>query len=309
MSPELSVIVPMYNEEAVIPLFVERLRPVLEALEHDGISTTYEVICVDDGSKDRTAELLLEARSDWPQLRVVRLLRNAGHQAALTAGMECARGQLAVTIDADLQDPPEAITQMYDLAIDQSLDVVYAIRADRSSDGLLKRRTAHLYYRLMRRLSGPQLPDNAGDFRLISRRVLDALSYLPEHGRVYRLVIPWFGFPSGRVEFVRERRAAGRTKYSLGRMASLGLDSVTAFSAAPLRVATLLGSVGPSSLCPDRLGGHWSLHGGDGARLDVARRRGWLVRRRSTSLSRPARGVRRPLVCRQSGAPDVPHWL
>ena len=231
----------MFNEEAVIPLFVQRLRPVLDALQHDGLSITYEVICVDDGSRDRTAEVLLEARLAWQQLRVVRLLRNAGHQAALTAGMECARGRLAVTLDADLQDPPEAIAGMYALAVEEGLDVVYGLRSDRSSDGMLKRRTAHLYYRLMRRLSGPQLPDNAGDFRLISRRVLDALSALPEHGRVYRLVIPWFGFPSGQVEYVRERRAAGHTKYPLSRMFSLGLDSVTAFSAAPLRVATFAG--------------------------------------------------------------------
>ena len=199
----------MFNEEAVIPLFVERLRPVLTALQYADSSVTYEVICVDDGSRDRTAELLLEARESWPQLRVVRLLRNAGHQSALTAGLECARGDFAVTIDADLQDPPEVIGAMYRLARDQNLDVVYGVRADRSTDSRLKRSTAHAYYRLMRRLSGPQLPDNAGDFRLASRRVLDALSALPEHGRVYRLVIPWFGFPSGEVAYRRERRAAG----------------------------------------------------------------------------------------------------
>ena len=241
MSPKLSVVVPMYNEEAVIPLFVERLQPVLEALEYADSSVTYEVICVDDGSRDRTAELLLEARATWPQLRVVRLLRNAGHQSALTAGLESARGDFAVTIDADLQDPPEVIDAMYRLARDRDLDVVYGVRTDRSTDSRLKRSTAHAYYRLMRRLSGPQLPANAGDFRLASRRVLDALSALPEHGRVYRLVIPWFGFPSGEVAYRRERRAAGRTKYPLHRMLSLGLDSVTSFSAVPLRFATFAG--------------------------------------------------------------------
>lgn len=241
MSPKLSVVVPMYNEEAVIPLLVERLQPVLEGLEYADSSVTYEVICVDDGSRDRTAELLLEARATWPQLRVVRLLRNAGHQSALTAGLECARGDFAVTIDADLQDPPEVIDAMYRLARDRDLDVVYGVRTDRSTDSPLKRGTAHAYYRLMRRLSGPQLPANAGDFRLASRRVLDALSALPEHGRVYRLVIPWFGFPSGEVAYRRERRAAGRTKYPLHRMLSLGLDSVTSFSAVPLRFATFAG--------------------------------------------------------------------
>lgn len=241
MSPKLSVVVPMFNEEAVIPIFVERLRPVLDALEHNGVCVTYEVVCVDDGSRDKTGELLLATRVDWPQLRAVRLLRNAGHQAALTAGLECSRGDYAVTIDADLQDPPEAISAMFELAVTGGLDVVYATRNDRASDSWLKRSTASLYYRIMRRLSGPQMPADAGDFRLVSRRVLDALSALPEHGRVYRLVIPWFGFPSGEIAYRRERRAAGKTKYPFRRMLSLGLDSITAFSAVPLRFATFAG--------------------------------------------------------------------
>ncbi|QNN53169.1 glycosyltransferase family 2 protein [Nocardioides mesophilus] len=244
MTLGLSVVVPMFNEEEVVPLFVQRLRPELDALSHDGVSVTYEVVCVDDGSRDGTAELLFAAREEWPQLRLVRLLRNAGHQAALTAGLDSARAEYAVTIDADLQDPPEAIGQMYSMAVSDGLDVVYGVRSDRSSDTMVKRWTAHSYYRVMRRLSGPQLPDNAGDFRLVSRRVIHALSALPEHGRVYRLVIPWFGFPSGQVTYVRDRRAAGRTKYPLSRMVSLGLDSVTAFSAVPLRFATWAGMLG-----------------------------------------------------------------
>ena len=242
--PKFSVVVPMFNEQAVIPLFAERLRPVLDALKCEQGGLNYEVVCVDDGSRDRTAELLLDFRSSWPELRVVRLLRNVGHQAAITAGLERARGDYVVTLDADLQDPPETIPSLVRLATAENLDVVYAIRGDRSSDSPIKRLTAHLYYRLMRRLSGPQLPDNAGDFRLISRRVVDALAALPEHGRVYRLVIPWFGFASGAVTYRREPRAAGRTKYPLPRMISLGLDSVTSFSAAPLRVATVAGLAG-----------------------------------------------------------------
>lgn len=244
VSPKLSVIVPMYNEEAVVPIFVERLRPVMEGMRASDPSATYEILCIDDGSRDRTPELLLRLHEQWPHLRVVRLLRNAGHQAALTAGLSSARGDYAVTIDADLQDPPELIRSMLDLAVNESLDVVYGVRSDRSTDSTLKRSTAALYYGLMRRLAGPQLPDNAGDFRLISRRVIDALSALPEHGRVYRLVIPWFGFPSAQLPYQREPRAAGRTKYPLSRMIGLGLDSVTAFSSAPLRLATLAGVVG-----------------------------------------------------------------
>lgn len=234
----------MYNEEPAIGFFVERLRPVLDALSHGGYKVSYEVVCVDDGSRDATAELLQRARADWPQLRVVRLLRNAGHQAALTAGLDSARGAFAVTIDADLQDPPEVIAEMYAMAMSRGVDVVYGVRADRTSDSHVKRSTARLYYRLMRRLTGPQLRQEAGDFRLISRRVIDALEALPEHGRVYRLVIPWFGFPSGEVHYRREPRVAGRTKYPLSRMITLGLDSVTAFSAAPLRFATFAGLLG-----------------------------------------------------------------
>ncbi|HET7690658.1 MAG TPA: glycosyltransferase family 2 protein [Nocardioidaceae bacterium] len=240
----LSVVVPMYNEEAVVPLFVARLRPVLDELVRRSDDLTYEVVCVDDGSRDSTAEILLAHRHEWPELRVVRLLRNAGHQAALTAGLTSARGDFAVTIDADLQDPPETIADMVRMARDEGLDVVYGVRSDRSVDSRLKRGTAGIYYKLMRRLSGPQLPDNAGDFRLISRRVMAALSALPEHGRVYRLVIPWFGFPSGQVEYSREARAAGRTKYPMRRMVALGFDSVTSFSAAPLRFATIAGLLG-----------------------------------------------------------------
>lgn len=233
----------MYNEQAVVEPLVSRLRPVLDALNSVG-DRGYEVVCVDDGSVDATAPLLAKAREEWPELRMVRLLRNCGHQAALTAGLERARGDFAVTIDADLQDPPEVIGEMLYLAERERVDVVYGVRRDRSSDSVWKRTTASWYYRVMRRLSGPQLPNNAGDFRLVSRRVLDAIQGLPMHGRVYRLIVPWLGFPSAEVTYVRAPRVAGRTKYPLGRMLGLGLDSVTAFSVAPLRLATWCGLVG-----------------------------------------------------------------
>jgi dolichol-phosphate mannosyltransferase len=234
----------MFNEEAVVPFFIERLRPVLDAMRTLDQSATYEVLCVDDGSRDRTAEHLLAASALWPELRIIRLLRNAGHQAALTAGLDNAFGDFVVTIDADLQDPPEAIIDMLHLAERNGVDVVYGVRRDRSSDGVVKRSTASLYYKLMRRLSGPQLPHNAGDFRLVSRRVLDALRQLPDQGRVYRLVIPWFGYPSATVEYVRAPRVAGRSKYPIAKMIALAFDSVAAFSATPLRFATWAGLLG-----------------------------------------------------------------
>jgi polyisoprenyl-phosphate glycosyltransferase len=237
--PVLSVVVPMYDEEEVLPLFFERMHPLL-----DSLGVGYELLVVDDGSRDKTATLLLEAAEGWPQLRVIRLLRNSGHQAAQSAGFRRARGEYVVTIDADLQDPPETIADFMTAARDQDVDVVYGVRSDRSSDTWVKRTTARMYYRLMCRLVGKQIPFDAGDFRLVSRRVVDAVNSLPEDGRVFRLVIPWLGFPSTEVKYVRAERAAGTTKYNFTKMLRLAFDSVTAFSAAPLRLATWLGLLG-----------------------------------------------------------------
>lgn len=235
---DLSVVVPMFNEQEVLPHFYRRVRAALDALD-----LTYEVIAVDDGSRDDTARLTESMRAEWPQLRLVRLLRNSGHQAAIGAGLSRSRGDYAVTIDADLQDPPEAIGPMYALARDHNLDVVYGQRVDRSCDSWGKRVSARFYYRLMRHMVGAQLPMDAGDFRLMSRRVLNAVERQPDAGRVYRLIVPWLGFPSETYGYVRDRRAAGTTKYPLLRMVKLGWDSVTAFSAAPLRLATWLGGL------------------------------------------------------------------
>ncbi|MEN3613432.1 glycosyltransferase family 2 protein [Plantactinospora sp. ZYX-F-223] len=237
--PTLSVVVPIYNEESVLRLLVERLRPVL-----DGLGEPYEVVAVDDGSSDATPAILVGMRRGWPHLRVIRLRRNSGHQAALLAGLFRARGGYVASIDADLQDPPEVLVEMLRLARDEGLDIVYGVRADRSTDTRFKRSTAGLYYRLVRRLVGNSVPAQAGDFRLLSRATVEALRELPERRPVLRLVVPWLGFPSGEVSYVREARAAGSTKYSLSRMFRLATDSITSFSAAPLRVATWLGAGG-----------------------------------------------------------------
>ncbi len=237
-TPTLSVVIPMYNEEEVIALLAGRLRPVL-----DSLAEPYEVLAVDDGSTDSTAAQLIGLRRGWPELRVVRLRRNSGHQAALTAGLHRATGRYVASIDADLQDPPEKIPEMLGLARADHLDIVYGVRTDRSADSAAKRRTAGLYYWLMRRVAGVQVHPHAGDFRLLSRATVDVLRQLPEHQPVYRLLVPWIGFPSGEVPYVREERAAGRTKYPLTRMVRLAVDSVTNFTAAPLRIATWLGGV------------------------------------------------------------------
>lgn len=235
----LSVIVPMYNESDVLPLFVDRLRPVL-----DKLGTTYEVVAVDDGSTDDTATQLQRIRRTWPELRLVRLRANAGHQAALSAGLAASDGQWTVSLDADLQDPPEVIPDMLAAAEKHDADVVYAVRNDRSTDSTFKRTTAGLFYRLMGSLSTQAGPNNAGDFRLMSRVTVDAVLGLPEHNRVLRLVVPELGFPSTTVEYRREERAAGDSKYPLAKMLRLSLDAITGASIAPLRLATWLGLVG-----------------------------------------------------------------
>ncbi|HWU33182.1 MAG TPA: glycosyltransferase family 2 protein [Marmoricola sp.] len=232
----LSVVVPMYNEQDVLPLFVERLRPVL-----DGLATAYEVVAVDDGSKDLTPALLQRFHREWPELRVLRLRANSGHQAAISAGLQRARGAYVVTIDADLQDPPEVIASMLAVAQNDQVDVVYGVRTDRSTDTAFKRVTAGLFYSVIRRMSGTAAESDAGDFRLMSRATVDAVNSMPDDHRVLRLIVPALAFPSGRVEYKRDSRAAGESKYPLIKMLKLSLDAVTGFSTVPLRFATLGG--------------------------------------------------------------------
>jgi polyisoprenyl-phosphate glycosyltransferase len=232
----LSVVTPMYNEREAVDHFVARLRPVL-----DGLDVPYEVVAVDDGSSDATVARLVQLREEWPRLRVVSLRRNVGHQTALAAGLAASLGAFVVTIDADLQDPPEVIGEMLAAARTGDVDVVYGVRGDRSTDTKFKRKTAGVYYWTMRRLVGPWVSDNAGDFRLMSRAVVDVLNALPEQRPVYRLVVPSLGFRSAEVTYARAQRVAGETKYPLSKMIKMTLDSVTSFSAAPLRIATWLG--------------------------------------------------------------------
>ncbi|MBK6871348.1 MAG: glycosyltransferase family 2 protein [Kineosporiaceae bacterium] len=238
---ELSVVVPMYDEEDVLPLFAARLRPVLDGMVSDGLLTDYEVLAVDDGSHDATPILLVKERRNWPQLRVVRLRANAGHQAALSAGLVRCRGEWVASLDADLQDPPEVLRDMLVRATTDGVDVVYGVRTDRSTDSVFKRRTARAYYRLMRATVGNHVSADAGDFRLMSRATVEAVNSLPEHNRVLRLVIPALGFPCAEVGYRREARAAGATHYPISRMIRLTVDSLTGFSIAPLRVATWAG--------------------------------------------------------------------
>lgn len=239
MAPELSIVIPVFNEEDVLPLLAARLRPVA-----DGLGTSYEVITVDDGSDDLSPAVLQRLMRDWPELRIVRLRANAGHQAAISAGLASARGDYVVTLDADLQDPPEVIPEMLAQARSQRADVVYGVRSDRSSDSAFKRLSAKGFYRVIRILSGTHAQVDAGDYRLMSRATVNAINALPEHHRVLRFVVPALGFPSTSVTYRRDERAAGSSKYPLSKMIRLSLDSVTGFSTAPLRAATWLGLLG-----------------------------------------------------------------
>jgi len=243
-SPHLSIVIPMFNEEAVLPLLADRLRPLADAMVDDGVCAAYEIVAVDDGSTDATPVLLQRLRRTWPEVRVLRLRANAGHQAAISAGLARARGDYVVTLDADLQDPPEVIREMLTIARTEGVDVVYGARADRTTDSAFKRWSARTFYRAQRALSSVDTPLDAGDYRLMSRATVDAVNALPEHHRVLRFVVPALGFPSATVGYRRAERAAGESKYPLARMLKLSVDSVTGFSLTPLRFATWLGLIG-----------------------------------------------------------------
>lgn len=235
--PTLSVICPMHNEEAALAPFFDRLLPALEAL-----GESFEVVCINDGSRDGTLERLRELQENEPRLRVIDLSRNFGKEAALTCGIDHARGDAVIPIDADLQDPPELIGEMV-RTWRLGFDVVLAQRADRSSDHLLKRKMAEWFYQLHNAISEPPIPANVGDFRLMDRRVVDALKLLPERRRFMKGLFAWVGFRQATIPYVREPRAAGESKFSGWRLWNFALEGITSFSSAPLRIWTYLGLV------------------------------------------------------------------
>lgn len=234
-APTLSVVVPCFDEEAVLDELHRRLTGVLEPT---GLS--YEILLVDDGSRDGSAAKMRALRAKDPRVAILGLSRNFGHQLALTAGLDHARGDAVVVIDADLQDPPEVIPQMVDLWR-SGIDVVYGQRIAREGESAFKRATASGFYRLMRRLTSVDLPVDAGDFRLMSRRVVEAMKRLPEHHRFVRGMVAWVGFPQAPLPYERAARFAGETKYPLRRMLRFALDAAVSFSFLPLRLATLAG--------------------------------------------------------------------
>jgi polyisoprenyl-phosphate glycosyltransferase len=231
----LSVVAPVYNEEATAKVFHERVCAALEGVP-------FEIVLVDDGSSDGTAEIIDDLAEHDPRVRVVRLSRNFGHQTALTAGLDHARGDAVVMIDSDLQDPPEVINDLL-AKWREGVDVVYAVRERREGETRFKLATASAFYRLMSHVSTIQLQPDAGDFRLMSRQALDGLLAMRERSRYLRGMTVWVGFTQAAVPYQRDARYAGETKYTLRRMMAFSLDAISSFSHLPLQVATLLGFV------------------------------------------------------------------
>jgi len=246
----LSIVAPVYNEADVVDAFHGRVRDAATPLG------PFELILVDDGSTDSSWERMLAIAASDSAVRLVRLSRNFGHQMALTAGLDAARGDAVVTIDGDLQDPPELIAELVQRWRD-GYDVVYAVRTERQGEKHWRLLGIGLYYRLLRGIAGTDIPEQAGDFRLLSRRALDALARMPERARYLRGMTSWIGFRQTGVPYRREPRYAGKTKYPLRKLVRLGLDGMLSFSTVPLKLVSLLG-LGLVVFCTGVLA--WSLY-------------------------------------------------
>lgn len=240
--PELTVVAPVYNESEILDAFYEEVSKVL----HDaGIS--YEILLVDDGSVDDSWAKMSQIRQADERVSLLKLSRNFGHQLAITAGMDYAAGQSVVIMDADLQDPPSVVPRMVE-RWREGYDVVYGVRTERAGETLFKKATAAMYYRILRTLTRADIPADAGDFRLLSRRAIDTMKRLPERHRYVRGLTAWVGYPQIGVEYERKARAAGETKFSVRKMMRFAADGILSFSSLPLRLATLLG-LSVAALC------------------------------------------------------------
>ena len=233
--PVLSLVIPVLNEEAVIG---ELSRRVIDFLAK--VDATWEVVFIDDGSTDRSRELLTELCTRDERLKLVSLSRNFGHQLAITAGLDYAAGEAVVVMDADLQDPPEVVAEML-ARYREGYEVVYGVRRRREDETWFKRSTASVFYRILRSMVGVSIPVDAGDFRLLSRRVVIALRSLKEAHRFVRGMVAWLGFRQTAVYYDRAGRAAGITHYPFRKMVRFAIDAITSFSPVPLRIATYLG--------------------------------------------------------------------
>jgi len=231
----LSLVIPMYNEEEVFPI----LKAELTKLQGE-IGVPLEIILVDDGSADKTYELMYGWAQENHAIKIIALSRNFGHQIAITAGMDASTGDAVVIMDADLQDPPSLVPQMV-AHYCEGYDVVYGQRTEREGETVFKRATASLFYKLMRRFVDKRLPANTGDFRLVSRRVIEDLRRIREHDRFMRGLVAWVGYPQKALPYKRPGRAAGVTKYPLMKMLKFATNAILSFSALPLKIITWVG--------------------------------------------------------------------
>ena len=236
--PELSVVIPCYDEEDALPELHRRVTAVCA-----DVGRSYELILVDDGSQDRTWPVMVGLTGRDPHMVAVKLSRNHGHQLALTAGLSLCRGHWILILDADLQDPPELLPEMFRLMNDQQADVIFGQRRSRAGETALKLATASLFYKVIERLADTPIPRDTGDFRLMSRRALDLLMAMPERHRFTRGMISWMGFRQVPMLYDRQPRLLGTTKYPFRKMFRFAIDAITAFSIKPLRLASMGGVV------------------------------------------------------------------
>ena len=234
---QLSIVVPCFNEEACLP----ELHRRLSAAARSAFGEDYEIVLINDGSKDRTWPVMRELAAGDPHVAGLNLSRNHGHQLALTAGLDLCRGETILIIDADLQDPPELLAKMVETMRREGADVVYGVRKSRAGETAFKRATAHGFYRLLASATEVDIPLDAGDFRLISRRALDVLLAMPEQARFIRGMVAWIGFKQVPLLYDRDERFAGETKYPFSKMVRFALDALTGFSSAPLKLASHAG--------------------------------------------------------------------
>jgi glycosyltransferase involved in cell wall biosynthesis len=233
----ISILCPCFNEEKSLPLFWERVTGVL-----DGSDESYELVFVNDGSTDGTLSVMLALAHLRDSVRIINLSRNFGKEAALSAAIDYANGDAVIPIDADLQDPPELIVEMI-AKWKEGYDVVLARRTDRKSDSFFKRWTAGCFYRLHNKISQPSLPENVGDFRLMSRRVVDVVKLLPERQRFMKGLFAWVGFNSASIGYTRTERSAGKSSFNFFRLWKLAIEGITSFSALPLTIWSYLGGL------------------------------------------------------------------
>jgi polyisoprenyl-phosphate glycosyltransferase len=237
MMPTLSIVVPCYNEEGCLSALYDRLTAAARA----SVGEDYELVLVNDGSRDQSWPMMRDIASRDAHVMGINLSRNHGHQLALTAGLDLCRGEKILIIDADLQDPPELLPAMLEAMNESEADVVYGVRKSRRGDTAFKRATAHGFYRILSRATDVDIPLDTGDFRLMSRRALDAFLAMPEQARFIRGMVAWIGFKQVPFAYDRDERFAGETKYPFKKMLRFALDALTGFSSAPLKLASYAG--------------------------------------------------------------------